>query len=133
MQKTTELTNFTICTPPDVFVSESTKIGVFGFGPGDFYNFLNAVPLKEKTVIFTIPTVEEQISYMDWTKKSYLTLLMMFSLCTLARLIEALKLKQNLPTTLTVALSSIRLKWALPFVRLYWKFYCRTCNNRNIQ
>ena len=69
MEQTTELTNFTICTPPDVYVSESLKVGVFGFGPSDFYNFLNAVPLKEKTVIYTIPTVEEQINFMDWTKK----------------------------------------------------------------
>mgnify|MGYP001159676533 FL=1 len=69
MEQTAELTNFTICTPPDLFVSESTKIGVFGFGPKDFYTFLNAIPLKEKTVIYTIPTIEQEINYIDWSKK----------------------------------------------------------------
>ncbi len=69
MEQTTELTNFIICTPPDLFENDSTKIGVFGFGPEDFYKFLNAVPLKEKTVIYTIPTIEKSVDWMDWTKK----------------------------------------------------------------
>tara|TARA_B100000282_G_C31716819_1_gene483947 strand:+ start:743 stop:1099 length:357 start_codon:yes stop_codon:yes gene_type:complete len=69
MEQTAELTNFTICTPPDIFVSESVKIGVFGFGPDDFYKFLNNVPLKEKTVIYTIPRIEDEINYIDWSKK----------------------------------------------------------------
>ena len=69
MESTAELTNFTICTPPDFVKSDSTKIGVFGFGPGDFYKFLNAVPLKEKTVIYTVPKIEAHGEFFDWTKK----------------------------------------------------------------
>ena len=69
MEQTAELTNFTICTPPDLIVTDSTKIGVFGFGPDDFYKFLNPVPLKEKTVIYTVPKIERQQEFWDWTKK----------------------------------------------------------------
>ena len=69
MEQSAELTNFTICTPPDFVKSDSTKIGVFGFGPGDFYKFLNAVPLKEKTVIYTVPKIEAHGEFFDWTKK----------------------------------------------------------------
>ena len=35
----------------------------------DFYKFLNAVPLKEKTVIYTVPKIERQQEFWDWTKK----------------------------------------------------------------
>ena len=70
MEQSAELTNFTICTPPDFVVSKSTKIGVFGFGPEDFYKFLNAVPLKEKTVIYTVPKIESHAEFFDWTKKA---------------------------------------------------------------
>jgi hypothetical protein len=68
MEETAELTNFTICTPPDLIETDSTKIGVFGFGPDDFYKFLNAVPLKEKTVIYTVPLIEKHTEFFDWTK-----------------------------------------------------------------
>ena len=69
MQQTTELTNFTICTPPDIFVSESTKIGVFGFGPDDFYKFLNSVSLTEQMVIYTIPNANDVPENFTWIKK----------------------------------------------------------------
>ena len=69
MEETAELTNFTICTPPDLIETDSTKIGVFGVGPDDFYKFLNAVPLKEKTVIYTVPKIERQQEFWDWTKQ----------------------------------------------------------------
>ena len=69
MEDTAELTNFTICTPPDFVVSDATRIGVFGFGPEDFFKFLNAVPLKERTIIYTVPKIEEHSGWFEWTKK----------------------------------------------------------------
>ena len=67
MEQTTELTKFQIVTPPDFYPTKSVSIGVFGFGPNDFYKFLNTVPLKEQTVIYTI--TGDPTESIDWMKK----------------------------------------------------------------
>ena len=64
----TELTNISIVTPPDLPDTEAVQVGVFGFDKEEFYDFLNACPLTEKMLIYTIPIPDPDIKYYPWVK-----------------------------------------------------------------
>ncbi len=64
----TELLNIKIVTPPDIIETDSVQVGVFGFNKDEFYNFLNACPLTEKMVIYTIPIPDPALKYYPWVK-----------------------------------------------------------------
>ncbi|MBO06133.1 MAG: hypothetical protein CMI58_03735 [Parcubacteria group bacterium] len=68
--KDTELTNINIVTPPDLIDTTENKVqvGVFGFDKDEFYKFLNACPLTEEMIIYTIPIPNPHIKYYSWVK-----------------------------------------------------------------
>jgi|TARA_B100001964_G_scaffold36823_1_gene39686 hypothetical protein len=64
-----ELTNINIVTPPDTIDTEAVQIGVFGFNQDEFYKFLNAIPLSEQMIIYTIPVPDPHEKYYPWVKE----------------------------------------------------------------